>query len=81
MRSVAGWTVVLCGQNSLEVFCLGILLSVLANFVLSLAGYGLFDQFLVNLGGLAIMAGFGLLLAWFKAGGHLPVAPRAQAKS
>ena len=79
MRSIAGWTVVLCGQNSLEVFCLGILLSVLANFVLSLAGYGLFDQFLVNLGGLAIMAAFGLLLAWFKAGGRLPAAPRSEA--
>ncbi len=81
MRSVAGWTVVLCGQNSLEVFCLGILLSVLANFVLSLAGYGLFDQFLVNLGGLAIMAAFGLLLAWFKAGGRLPAAPRPEIAS
>ncbi len=81
MRSAAGWTVVLCGQNSLEVFCLGILLSVLANFVLSLAGYGLFDQFLVNLGGLAIMAAFGLLLAWFKAGGRLPAAPRREIAS
>jgi hypothetical protein len=81
MRSVAGWTVVLCGQNSLEVFCLGILLSVLANFVLSLAGYGLFHQFLVNLGGLAIMAAFGLLLAWFKAGGRLPAPPRTEARS
>lgn len=81
MRSTAGWVVVLCGQNSLEVFCLGILLSVLANFVLSLAGYGLFDQFLVNLGGLAIMAAFGLLLAWFKAGGRLPAAPRPELSS
>ena len=78
MKSTAGWVIVLCGQNSLEVFCLGILLSVLANFVLSLAGYGLFDQFLVNLGGLAIMFAFGLLLAWFKAGGRLPAAPRPE---
>jgi hypothetical protein len=77
LTSRAAWVVVLCGQNSLEVFCLSILLAVLANFVLSLAGYGLIVQIFVNLAGLVIMAGVGLLLAWFRAGGHLPAAPRA----
>jgi hypothetical protein len=78
LTSRAGWLVVLCGQNSLEVFCLSILLAVLANFVLSLAGYGLFIQIVTNLCGLSIMIGFGLLLAWFRAGGHLPVSPTAR---
>jgi hypothetical protein len=73
----ASWIVVLCGQNSLEVFCLSILLAVLSNFVLSLAGYGFLIQIVVNLSGLAIMACVGLLLAWFRAGGHLPASPRA----
>jgi hypothetical protein len=76
LTSRAGWLVVLCGQNSLEVFCLSILLAVLANLVLSLAGYGLIVQIFVNLAGLVIMAGVGLLLAWFRAGGHLPASPR-----
>ena len=76
LTSRAGWWIVLCGQNSLQVFCLSILLAVLANFVLNLAGYGLVVQCLVNLGGIVIMFGAGLLLAWFKAGGRLPVAPR-----
>lgn len=67
-----GWTVIVCGQHSLEVFCLTIVLAVLANFVLSLADYGLAAQAAVNLGGLAIVIGFGLLLAWFRGGGRLP---------
>jgi hypothetical protein len=75
LTSRAGWLVVLCGQNSLEVFCLSILLAVLANFVLSLAGYGLLIQIVINLSGLVAMAGLGLLLAWFRAGGRLPVSP------
>lgn len=76
LTSPVGWLIVLCGQNSLQVFCLSILLAVLANFVLNLAGYGLVDQCIVNLAGLSIMFGVGLLLAWFKAGGRLPTAPR-----
>jgi hypothetical protein len=76
ITSRAGWLVVLCGQNSLQVFCLSILLAVLANFALNLAGYGIVVQCLVNLVGLLIMFGAGLLLAWFKAGGRLPNAPR-----
>ena len=76
LTSRAGWLVVLCGQSSLEIFCLSILLAVLANFVLNLAGYGLIVQALVNLVGLLIMLGAGLLLAWFKEGGRIPAAPR-----
>jgi hypothetical protein len=67
---------VLCGQSSLEIFCLSILLAVLANFVLNLEGYGPIMQVLVNMIGVMIMLGAGLLLAWFKAGGRVPAAPR-----
>ena len=76
LTSRAGWLVILCGQNSLQVFCLSILLAVLANFVLNLFGYGLVIQLVVNLAGLVIMFGAGMLLAWFNAGGRLPAAPR-----
>jgi hypothetical protein len=81
LTSRLGWLVVLCGQNSLEIFCLSILLAVLANFVLNLEGYGLFLQILVNLAGLQIMFGGGLLLAWFKEGGRIPAAPRRRGVS
>jgi hypothetical protein len=76
LMSRLGWLIVLCGQSSLEIFCLSILLAVLANFVLNLEGYGLIGQGIVNLVGLLIMVGVGLLLAWFKEGGRIPVAPR-----
>jgi hypothetical protein len=76
LTSRAGWIIVMCGQNSLQVFCLSILLAVLANFILNLVGYGLAVQVLVNLAGLLIMFGAGMFLAWFKAGGRLPAAPR-----
>ena len=79
ITSRLGWLVVLCGQNSLQVFCLSILLAVLANFVLNLAGHGLFMQGIVNVTGLLIMMGAGMMLAWFKAGGRLPGAPDADA--
>ena len=71
-RTWVGWLVVLCGQNSLEVFCLSILLSVLGNVVYTVAGDGLGLQTLVNVAGLAILVSFGLLLAWFDGGGRLP---------
>ena len=50
-------------------------LAVLANFALNLLGYGITVQVLVNVSGLVIMFGAGLLLAWFKSGGRLPHAP------
>ena len=76
--SRAAWWLVLCGQNSLEVFCLTVILAVLANFILTLAGYGIGVQLGTNIAGFLIMVGFGLLLAWFKAGGHLPTAPNTR---
>ncbi len=76
LTSRVGWMVVLCGQSSLEIFCLSILLAVLANFVLNLEGYGPIMQVLVNMIGVMIMLGAGLFLAWFKAGGRVPAAPR-----
>lgn len=71
-----GWLVITCGQNSLEVFCLTIVLAVLANLVLTLADYTIAIQLVVNVVCLLLMFGFGLLLAWYKGGGHLP--PRIQ---
>jgi hypothetical protein len=76
--SRTAWWLVLCGQNSLEVFCLSVVLAVMANFILTLAGYGIGAQLGVNLLGLMVMIGFGLLLAWFKAGGHLPASPNSR---
>jgi hypothetical protein len=66
LRSALAWPVILCGRNSLHIFCLGILLSVLAHFILSEIHSGLSMQILVNIGGVAIMLLTAALLTWYK---------------
>jgi hypothetical protein len=81
-KTRVAWLVVLCGQNSLEVFCLSILLAVMGNVALTVLGEGLGVQALVNLVGIAALLAFGLLLAWFDGGGRLPrPTPPATARS
>jgi hypothetical protein len=68
----AAWPIVLCGQNSLEIFCLSILLSVMGNVVYTVMGLSFGVQACVNVAGCLMLLGFGLLLAWFDGNGHLP---------
>jgi hypothetical protein len=58
--------VVRCGQNSLQIFCEGILLSVLAHFVLTELHHGVMMQLLVTITGIAIMIGTAMLMDWYK---------------
>jgi len=78
LTSRLGWLAVLCGQNSLEIFCLSILLSVLANMMQTIYGTTFPIQVVINLTGITIMLSFGLLLAWFDGGGKLPARPYAK---
>jgi hypothetical protein len=59
--------IILCGQQSLQVFCLGILLSVLGHFVLTEWSGGLGAQLMVNIVGFALMIGTAALLTWYRA--------------
>jgi hypothetical protein len=63
--------VILCGQHSLYVFCLGIVLAVLGHFVLSEFYGELPMQLIVNIVGFAVMIGTAALLAWYKAAGRV----------
>ena len=58
--------VIVCGQHSLYVFCLGIALSFVAFFVLVQSGGSLPMQLLVSVGGLAIMSAQAYLMGWHK---------------
>lgn len=58
--------IILCGQQSLQVFCLGILLSVLGHFVLTEWSGGLGPQIMVNLIGFGLMIGTASLLTWYR---------------
>lgn len=62
----ASWAI-LCGQQSLHIFCLGILLSVLGHFILTEIGSGVALQLAVNAGGLLLMILTAKLLVWYKA--------------
>ena len=58
---------VICGRNSLHIFCLGILLSVLGHLVLNEFFGGIPMQFAVSAAGIAIMIGIAVLMEWFAA--------------
>jgi hypothetical protein len=59
--------IVLCGQHSLQVFCLGILLSVLGHFALTEWSGGLPMQIAVNVIGFASMIATAALITWYRA--------------
>lgn len=66
------WPVIICGQQSLYVFCLGILLSVLGHFLMAEISGGVPIQIAVNLVGLSAMIGLAALLNWYKTASRRP---------
>ena len=69
-RFLAGrvaWPFVICGRNSLHIFCLGILLSLLGHLVLNEFFGGIPMQFTVSGAGIAIMISVAALMEWFGA--------------
>ncbi len=73
LRSSAAKPLVLCGQQSLEIFCLGILLSALGHFVLSEYNSAISIQLLVNLAGILVMCLTARMLDWYKTMGRTQV--------
>jgi hypothetical protein len=70
LRSLAVKPLVLCGQQSLEIFCLGILLSAFGHFVLSEYDSAISIQLLVNLAGILVMCLTARMLDWYKTMGR-----------
>jgi hypothetical protein len=66
LRSAWARPLVRCGQQSLEIFCLGILLSALGHFALSEYGYRIGNQLIVNTVGIAAMILTAWLIDWYK---------------
>jgi hypothetical protein len=81
LRSLAAKPLVLCGQQSLEVFCLGILLSALGHFVLSEYDSAISIQILVNLAGILVMCLTARMLDWYKTMGRTQAPRFAAAQS
>ena len=66
LRSAWLRPLILCGQHSLEIFCLGIFLAFAGHFVLAEVSGGAVMQVLVSLAGILIMCGMAWVISWYK---------------
>lgn len=64
--------VILCGRQSLQVFCLGIFLSFAGQTVLNHWSASLLAQFSVTLAGIAVMVAAARVLTWYQSVGRPP---------
>src|SRR5262245_50684929 len=58
--------VIVCGQQSLGVFCVGVFLSFVGHFMLSLSSGSLLTQIFVSVAGIAIMTTVAYYISWSK---------------
>src|SRR4051812_29351031 len=56
----------LCGQHSLEIFCLGVFLAFAGHFVLAEISGGALLHFLISIAGILIMSGMAWVISWYK---------------
>ena len=64
----------LCGRHSLEIFCLGILLSALGHFLLTEYESGVAMQFVVNIVGVIVMFAVAKIIDWYRTMESMPLA-------
>ncbi len=57
---------IVCGQHSLEIFCLGVFLAFAAHFAKVEVSGGILMQFFVSIAGIGIMIGAAWLITWYK---------------
>jgi hypothetical protein len=73
LDSAAARPLVLCGQQSLEIFCLSILLSALGHFILSEYDSAIVVQLVVNTAGIGAMLLTAAMINWYKAMDRMPI--------
>lgn len=69
---------ILCGQHSLEIFCLGVFLAFAAHFIMVEFFGGMLMQIAISMAGILIMVGTASLISWYKKverGGSAPKRP------
>jgi hypothetical protein len=57
---------ILCGQHSLEIFCLGVFLAFAGHFILAEVAGGAALHAFISLGGILIMCGTAWVISWYK---------------
>jgi hypothetical protein len=66
LKSVWLRPLILCGQHSLEIFCLGVFLAFAGHFVLAEISGGAALHFLISVAGIVIMSGMAWVISWYK---------------
>ncbi|HKS21095.1 MAG TPA: OpgC domain-containing protein [Bradyrhizobium sp.] len=66
LKSIWLRPLILCGQHSLEIFCLGVFLAFAGHFVLAEISGGAMLHLLISLAGILIMSGMAWLISWYK---------------
>jgi hypothetical protein len=66
LRSWALYPAILCGQHSLEIFCLGIFLAFAGHFAMVEVSAAIWMQILISALGITIMIGTAALIMWYK---------------
>src|SRR5579872_5712606 len=57
---------ILCGQHSLEIFCLGVFLAFAGHFILAELSGGTGLHFVISISGILIMSGAAWMVSWYK---------------
>lgn len=57
---------ILCGQHSLEIFCIGVFLAFAGHFILAEVAGGAWTHFFISMAGILIMSAAAWLFAWYK---------------
>jgi hypothetical protein len=70
LNSAVARPIILCGQQSLEVFCFGILLSALGHFLLSEYNSAIVSQLAINLAGILALCLTAKMIDWYKSVGR-----------
>ncbi|WP_458758360.1 OpgC domain-containing protein [Afipia sp. TerB] len=58
---------ILCGQHSLEIFCIGVFLAFAGHFILAEFSGGAWMHFAISVAGIVIMTAAAALFSWYKA--------------
>jgi len=66
LKSWWAWPPIVCGQHSLEIFCLGVFLSFAAHFAMVEVSGAFWMQVVASAAGIVIMVGAAGLITWYK---------------
>jgi hypothetical protein len=76
LTSRAFYPAILCGQHSLEIFCLGVFLSFAGHFALVEISGAIWMQIVISIVGVVAMVAAAALIAWYKRADERRPGPR-----